>query len=189
MVLLVDHFCYALKLFNMSTDFRVKVNKDFPSHTPHNNCQSFYCCCTNIILNHTIKLNIVKSHAVSFTRINYLLPQTVISNPSSRCHHWKAVKILFGKIYDSVFLLFCPLLFLLWIWPPKSSELQAVCCIVSNVVDILHGCWAEDVHLGCGDFGTTWGPLFRCLWAHSLLGWLGTVGSWFPGGLWRKYVV
>lgn len=149
-------------------------------HTPHNNCQSFYCCCTNI-LNHTIKLNIVKSHAVSFTRINYLLPQTVISNPSSRCHHWKAVKILFGKIYDSVFLSFCPLLFLLWIWPPKSSELQAVCCIVSNVVDILHGCWAEDVHLGCGDFGTTWGPLFRCLWAQS--SWLtwncGILISWW----------
>lgn len=159
-------------------------------HTPHNNCQSFYCCCTNI-LNHTIKLNIVKSHAVSFTRINYLLPQTL--KLSSQIHPvgvtiGRQLKFSLAKFMIQ-FLSFCPLLFLLWIWPPKSSELQAVCCIVSNVVDILHGCWAEDVHLGCGDFGTTWGPLFRCLWAHSLLGWLGTVGSWFPGGLWRKYVV
>lgn len=108
----VSWYCW-LTIFVMHSSYSIcpqilelKLIKIF-LHTPHNNCQSFYCCCTNI-LNHTIKLNIVKSHAVSFTRINYLLPQTVISNPSSRCHHWKAVKILFGKIYDSVSFVLSP---------------------------------------------------------------------------------
>lgn len=90
---------------------------------------------------------------------------------------------LFGKNYNLLFLLpFCSLLFLLfiWIWPPKASELQTIHCIVRNVVDILHGCWAEDVHLCLGGFGTR-GPLFGCFWTPSLLGGPRTVGPWFPG--------
>lgn len=114
----VSWYCW-LTIFVMHSSYSIcpqilelKLIKIF-LHTPHNNCQSFYCCCTNIILNHTIKLNIVKSHAVLLELFTASNTQTVISNPSSRCHHWKAVKILFGKIYDSVFLSFCPLLFLL----------------------------------------------------------------------------
>lgn len=106
-------------------------------------------------------------------------------------NNWKN-SLRFGKNDDLLFLL--PfrslLLFLLfiWMWPPKASELQTVHCIVRNVVDILHGCWAEDVHLCLGGFGTR-GPLFGCFGTPSLLGGPWTVGPWFPGfgRLWRKY--
>ncbi len=97
----------------------------------------------------------------------------------------------FGKNYDLLFLLsFCSLLLFLLIWvrPPEASELQTVHCIVRNVIDVLHGCWAEDVHLCLGGFGTR-GPLFGCFWTPGLLGGPWTLGPWFPGfgGLWRKY--
>lgn len=98
----------------------------------------------------------------------------------------------FGKNYNLLLFLlpFCSLLLfllLIWIWPPKASELQTVHCIVGNVVDILHGCWAEEVHLCLAGFGTR-GPLFGCFGTPSLLGGPRTVGPWFPGfgGLWRK---
>lgn len=96
----------------------------------------------------------------------------------------------FGKDYDLLLLLpFCSLLLFLWMWPPKASELQTVHCIVGNVVDILHGCWAEDVHLCLAGFGTG-GPLFGCFWTPSLLGRPWTVGPWLPGfgGLSSKYM-
>ena len=97
----------------------------------------------------------------------------------------------FGRNDELLFLLpfSSLLLFLLfvWMWPPKASELQTVHCIVGNVVDIFHGCRAEDVHLCLGGFGTR-GPLFGCFRTPSLLGRPWTVGPWFPrfGGLWRK---
>lgn len=115
----VSWYCW-LTIFVMHSSYSIcpqilelKLIKIF-LHTPHNNCQSFYCCCTNIILNHTIKLNIVKSHAVSFTRINYLLPQTL--KLSSQIHPvgvtiGRQLKFSLAKFMIQFFFRFVPFFF------------------------------------------------------------------------------
>lgn len=72
---------------------------------------------------------------------------------------------------------FGSLLFLLFvcIWPPKASKFQTIDCIMRNVVGILHGCGAEEVHLFIAAFGTR-GSVFVCFWIPSLLCGLGLVG-------------
>lgn len=88
----------------------------------------------------------------------------------------------FTSVWQNYLLFILPFWTLLFLplWPAKASELQTVHCIVRNVVDILHGCWAEDVHLCLAGFGT-WGPLFGCFWTPGLLGRPWTVGPWLPG--------
>ena len=74
--------------------------------------------------------------------------------------------------------------------PPKASELEAGPCVVGDVVQVLHGCWAQDVHLslsfpdiflfgwcliGCFLFGCF---LFGCfLFGCFLIGWF--LIGWF----------
>jgi len=47
--------------------------------------------------------------------------------------------------------------------PAKSSELQAVHCIMGDVVDILHGCWTQNIHTCLCGFGTDRPLLGRAL--------------------------
>lgn len=65
---------------------------------------------------------------------------------------------------DLFFLLLLSPLFLsvLHLRPAEASECQTVHCIVGNVVEVLHGCWAEDVHFCWHGLGTR-RPFLGCL--------------------------
>lgn len=84
----------------------------------------------------------------------------------------------FGK-YASLLLLlslFALLLLrlLLGLGPPKASELQKVCRVVTDVVEVFHGCWAEGLHFwGFGTSGTGFDSLLSRPGPVGLgLGWL-----------------
>lgn len=67
--------------------------------------------------------------------------------------------------------------------PSEPPERQTVHCIVGNVVEVLHGSWAENVHLCAGGFGMR-GSVGWCFLLLGLLRRLGTVGPCFPGFSW-----
>lgn len=113
----VSWYCW-LTIFVMHSSYSIcpqilelKLIKIF-LHTPHNNCQSFYCCCKH----HSEPYNKVEYSEVScsFTRINYLLPQTL--KLSSQIHPvgvtiGRQLKFSLAKFMIQFFFRFVPFFF------------------------------------------------------------------------------
>lgn len=119
----------------------------------------------------------------------------VDTNVSTRwchvCHHFnQKMDLVLAKTHLLFLNPFRSFLLFLWTLPPKASKPQAVHCIVRDVVGILHGSWAEDVHIRLGGFGTR-RPLWGFVFTRSLLcrSRVVVLCGWFHrlGGLWRKY--
>lgn len=95
-----------------------------------------------------------------------------------------------GKVYGRITFCFLALhsfhFLFCWLRPSKASELQTVNCIVWNVVNILHGCWTENVHFWLGGFGTDWSLGWPS--TLSLFGRPATMWPWLSGFCWFSWL-